>query len=178
MRGVWLTWETSLFVPWRDTMISPQRHRDHRENPFLTAGDGPVAPPCPLCLGGDNSCKTNPIRPGRRQKAQNELNFAPPAGAGRERLCKTNPIWPGHGRLTEGIVRNEAKLGGTGVCRQRRLPSVARPGSETCKTNPIWEPEAHDCGLVIADCGLKEAGCGRTPEAECAKRTQFGRARG
>ncbi len=26
---------------------------------------------------------------------------------------------------------------------------------------------------MIADCGLKEGGCGRAPEAECAKRTQF-----
>jgi hypothetical protein len=31
---------------------------------------------------------------------------------------------------------------------------------------------------MIADCGLKDAGCGRTPEAECAKQTQFGPAGG
>jgi hypothetical protein len=95
-------------------MISPQRHQDHRENPLLTAGDGLVAPPCFLCPGSDD-------------------------------LCKTNPIWPGRGRLTEEIVQNEAKLGGTGVCGQRRLSCGARPGSETCKTNPVSPPAAGAC---------------------------------
>ncbi len=34
------------------------------------------------------------------------------------------------------------------------------PEDETCETNPIGGPEAHDCGLPIADCGLKDAGLG------------------
>jgi hypothetical protein len=41
------------------------------------------------------------------------------------KMRKTNPIWPRRGRLTERIVRNEAKLGWTGVCGQR--PSSRGP---------------------------------------------------
>jgi hypothetical protein len=35
--------------------------------------------------------------------------------------CKTNPIWPGRRLVPEENVRNAAKLGGPGVCGQKRL---------------------------------------------------------
>jgi hypothetical protein len=99
-------------------------------------------------------CETNPFWAGRRGNAQNEPNFARPA------------------RPTEEIVQNKAKLGGTGVCGQRRsaggpwlgrgvkrakrtqfCPTRAGAGGQTRKTNPICGPEAP--GLRIGDCGLR-----------------------
>jgi hypothetical protein len=71
----------------------------------------------------------------------------------------------------EGIVQNEAKLGGTGVCGQRRSACGASFGR---KPNAQNEPNfarrgPRDCGLAIADCGLKEPGL----DGVRAKRTQF-----
>jgi len=95
-------------------MISPQRHRDRRDNSHLVSGDGPAPSPCPLCLGGEDLCKTNPIWPGRgRTKA--------PVG---ER-CETNPIsgsWP-----TSGIPIIPLFYHST-------IPVRCR----LCETNPIW----------------------------------------
>jgi hypothetical protein len=77
-------------------------------------------------------------------------------------MRKTNPIWPCRGRLTEEIVRNEAKLRWIGVYGQRQL----------------------SCGPWLGR-GVKRAkrtqfGPGRpmAPEDKCAKRTQFGPAAG
>jgi hypothetical protein len=53
-----------------------------------------------------------------------------PKGYGGGELCKTNQIWPGRRRVTEETVQNEAKLGGTGVCRQRRLSCGRGPAGE------------------------------------------------
>jgi hypothetical protein len=39
--------------------------------------------------------------------------------------AKRTQFRPGCGRLTEEIKQNEAKLGGNGVCGQRRLPCGA-----------------------------------------------------
>jgi hypothetical protein len=107
-----------------------------------------------------NRAKRSQFSPGRsghrRVNAQNEPNSARlRAGAGGQ-MRKTNPIPSRHRRLTQGIVQNEAKLGGTGLYGQDGCRVVvARPASETCKTNPIRP---------------RSAGA---PEGKCAKRTQF-----
>jgi hypothetical protein len=91
--------------------------------------------PAGACLSGNalrrhyerlGARKTNPIlRPGARLRI-GRRRLWPDAGG---EMRKTNPICPGRRRLTEQIVRNEAKLGATGVCGQRRLscgPWLAR----------------------------------------------------
>ena len=97
-------------------MISPQRHRDRRDNSHLVSGDGPAPSPCPLCLGGEDLCKTNPIWPGRgRTKA--------PVG---ER-CETNPIsgsWPTSGLPIIPIFHH----------------STIPIRCQSCKTKAIWPP--------------------------------------
>jgi len=59
--GSALTSGMPLLVPRRDTMISPQRHRDNRVNPEFVAGDRSSPSPGVLCLGGEDLCETNPI---------------------------------------------------------------------------------------------------------------------
>jgi hypothetical protein len=102
-------------------------------------GVGPGAQDCGLGIergwpgttSNAGPCKTKPI-------ARCRL-------ASRGESCETNPIWPRRRRLTEEIVRNEAKLGWTGVYGQLPIVvrGVARPGSETCKTNPIGRGQMH-----------------------------------
>jgi hypothetical protein len=80
----------------------------------------------------------------RRFAARNDMIANCGLRSGRRRLragaggktCTTDPVGPGRRPVPEEIVRNEAKLGQTGVCGQRRLP--CGPGSETCETKPIW----------------------------------------
>jgi hypothetical protein len=110
-------------------------------------------------------------------------------------MRKTNPIWPCRGRLTEEIVRNEAKLRWTGVYGQRQLscgPWLGR-GVKRAKRTQFRGPEAHDCELVTADWRTPAVGvqAGQSPvlpnipsshppspqprpERKRAKRTQFG----
>jgi hypothetical protein len=139
----------------------------------------------------DETCKTNPIL-GERLAAS--------VRAGQ--TCKTNPISPRRRRLTEEIVRNEAKLEGTGVCGQRQLARGTRlaRGVKRAKRTQFAPPQA--CGgrnrakqtqsgprareWALAGGPRCPAGVGlcktnpiwprpgRAPEAKCAKRTQFG----
>jgi hypothetical protein len=115
---------------------------------------------------GDWKMSSGGAQPTKSRRAQNKANLGVES-------CQTNPISRRRRRPMKAIVRNEAKLGATGVCGQERLSCVVRPGSEMCRTKPIWGPEAQDCGLMIADCGLRKAPRRRRPEAKCAKRTQF-----
>ncbi len=117
-----------------------------------------------------HTCKMNPIGKcevsslklqvsDRKEHMPSALtsNFPPNAPVGGI-ACETNPISPRRRGRTEGIVQNEAKLGGIGVCGQRRSPCGAWLGRGARR-------------LRIADC--KEAGRRRVPETKCAKRTQF-----
>ncbi len=72
-------------------------------------------------------------------------------------------------------MQNKAKLGWTGVCGQRLLSRGAwlGRGVKRAKRTQLVGRRPHDCGLRIGDCGLEDAGRGRSPEAKCAKQTQF-----
>jgi hypothetical protein len=119
------TREAPIFLPRRAAMISPQRHRDRRDNSQLISGDGRAPAPCPPCLGDEDLCETNPIWPG--------LGGArAPAG---ER-CETNPI-PGRARWD----------GASGTRGDGPASPVA--GADCAKRTQFL-----DCGLRIADCGL------------------------
>jgi hypothetical protein len=60
-------------------------------------------------------------------------------------IVRNEPNCARPGRVTEEIVQNEAKLGGTGVCGQWQFScGVVRPASEPCKTNPISVSGAED----------------------------------
>jgi hypothetical protein len=79
-------------------------------------------------------------------------------GPGRRRTpeakcAKRTQFALGRRRLMEEIVQNEAKLRGIGVCGQRQLPCGAWLGRRVkrAKRTQLRGPEAHDCGLVIAD---------------------------
>jgi hypothetical protein len=129
---------------------------------------------------GGEMRKTNPISAdGGRSRAgtPNPFDYRSGQALQRAESCETNPISPRRRRRTEEIVRNEAKLGMTGVYGQRRLSCGAwlDRGVKRAKRTQFGAG-AHYCGLRIADCGFKDAGCGRTPEAKRAKRTQFGSA--
>jgi hypothetical protein len=135
--GAPLTWGGLLLVLRQDTMSSPQKHRDHRENPYLTAGDAPVAIPA--------------LRASVVTICAKRTQFRPAAGGGWKKLCKTKPNLRGLGYVGKG----------------HRRVGVARSGSETCKTNPIWGPGAprlriEDCGLKGAGRGrVPEAKCAK-----------------
>jgi len=88
-----------------------------RKSQFIT-GDGLAPALCTLCLGGEDSCKTNPIWPGPRQgrglggrNVQNEPNFrragrymAKPSASYEDCACRCHPASRGP------IVRNKANL--------------------------------------------------------------------
>jgi hypothetical protein len=73
---------------------------------------------------GGEMRKTNPISAdGGRSRAgtPNPFDYRSGQALQRAESCETNPISPRRRRRTEEIVRNEAKLGMTGVYGQRRL---------------------------------------------------------
>jgi hypothetical protein len=47
-----------------DAEGSPLRHRDHRDDPKPMTEMIPTSSPCTPSLCGEDSCETNPIRPG------------------------------------------------------------------------------------------------------------------
>jgi hypothetical protein len=101
------------------------------------------------------------------------------------KMYKTNPISPRRRRLTEKFVRNEAKLGWTGVYRQRqqlRGPWLGR-GVKYAERSQFGDRGPR---LQIADCGLEDAGRGgrrrvnaqnepnlARPEGKYAEQSQF-----
>jgi hypothetical protein len=103
-------------------MISPQRHRDHRENSQFVAGDGRAPSPCPLCLGGANSCKTKPIaRTGAPRRCPGGAGRHGARGTGHEgQMCQTNPIWPG--RPARGPGGRESPTGHDGAKQSQFWP--------------------------------------------------------
>jgi hypothetical protein len=123
---------------------------------------------------GSETCKTNPIWPGRVANAQNKAKLGP-HGVVRQRL----PCRPGLGRgvkrakrtqfLDCGLRIERTRSGASARGEMRKTNPISgrrarcRAGTpnlrrgETCKTNPIWP------------------GRGRAPEAKCTKRTQFPR---
>jgi len=158
--GSALTREAPIFLPRRAAMISPQRHRDRRDNSQLISGDGRAPAPCPppplrsgagstrgQALRGEDLCKTNPIR----EKLE--------VGSVK---CETNPIWPGPGGArTPAGERCETNP----ICRSRQQAGVGR----LCETNPICRRRAGK--TIVKAKGLGDA----TPQGgNCAKRTQFG----
>jgi hypothetical protein len=94
-----------------------QRHAHPAAPPVATKRPAPE----------DRSRKTKPISGSGGRSRSGTPN--PRSGRGqalrRAEACKTNPIYRRPGRLTKGIVQNEAKLGGNGACGQRRLPCGA-----------------------------------------------------
>jgi hypothetical protein len=99
-------------------------------------------------------------------------------------MCKTNPIQPGRRRLTQEIVRNEAKLGETGVYGQSRLSCGPCPGrsAERAKRTQFraadWRPAANRAKRTQFPAGWGGTWPrGRESSDKYAKRTQFAWAR-
>jgi hypothetical protein len=124
--------EAPVFACRRAAMISAQRHRDHGENSRFMTGDGLASAPCPLYLGGGDSCETKPIRQERRngqvlcvqrvmvnqtcrRPQQNKANFRRSsfAGAcldGRGAPFAKRSQFPSAGPAREAIMQNEPNL--------------------------------------------------------------------
>ncbi len=142
-------------------MSSPQRHRDPRENPYLTSGDGrlrlralraSVVTICakqtqfPAGSGGPASRGRGPIR----RNVQNKPNLARPQAAGGGNRAEQSQTWEDWGMWAKAVA----------------VWDMARPGSETCKTNPIWPGRTRR--------GWRKTPYGVTTNGRnCAKRTQF-----
>jgi hypothetical protein len=104
----------------------------------LGSGRGLAGPPGPA---GGQICKTNPIPGGVRcpEVPRAWGDYAKRTQFG-DRIVRNEPNFARPGRLTEENVRNEPKLGGHEVYRQRSsCVAVAGPGGNTQmrKTNPI-----------------------------------------
>ncbi len=77
--------------PRKGAMVTPQGHRDHRDNPQSIAGDG-LAPA--LRLHDGDSCETKPIVERIRAQGSGAGNLTPdtrPLTPGLR--CETKPIW-------------------------------------------------------------------------------------
>jgi hypothetical protein len=126
------------------------RPSQHSTTPVFHHSSTPSSHPCPRCSGRKKSCKTNPISPCRgwtpEAKRAKRTQFPSAGGWAPEAKCAKRTQFPpaGDGRRRQN-VRNEPNF---------PLPAVGT-GGKTCETNPI-------------------SLCRRwTPEAKCAKRTQF-----
>jgi hypothetical protein len=133
--------EAPFFVHRRDAMISPQRHRDRRENSQLVAGDGRAPSPCPPPARGQALCASVVKICAKRTQfgasnVRNEAN-CPLEGVGRGRptheeprgrLCKTNPISGSPSMPGGRIAQNKAKLGQDGISggRHAREEAIVR----------------------------------------------------
>jgi hypothetical protein len=124
--------EAPVFACRRAAMISAQRHRDHGENSRFMTGDGLASAPCPLYLGGGDSCETKPIRQERRngqvlcvqrvmvnqtcrRPQQNKANFRRSSFAGACLDGRGGPFakrsqFPSAGPAREAIMQNEPNL--------------------------------------------------------------------
>jgi hypothetical protein len=155
-----LTREAPIFVHRRAAMISPQRHRDRRDNSQLISGDGRAPAPCPPCLGDEDLCETNPIcrrRAGKTIVKAKGLGDATPQGgndAKRSQFGKSLKFDVSSVKQEKPMVEssnftlytshelplrtNKANLRRTGypiipVFHQSTIPVRCR----LCKTNPI-----------------------------------------
>ncbi len=178
-------------------MISPQRHRDHREDSQFVAGDGRAPSPCPLCLGGANLRKTNPnsrlrisdfgLRIGGNRVKQSQFRRGR-AGRGPEgrwtrgQMRQTNPIWPegpgtGKGGRQSPPGHDGAKqtqFGGGGFEMQVPLGKGVRM-SFACKESRKNKANSSVADWVHASGGMPalRATTSGLRSAKCAKRTQF-----
>jgi hypothetical protein len=116
--------------------------------------------------------QTNPISAasGRRRAGTPDPRSGRGQALRKTEACETNPISPRRRRLIEGIVRNEAKLGGAGVCGERRFSCGARLGREMKRAKRTQFGPAG--GAWRRQNAQNEPNLVR-PEAKCAKRTQF-----
>jgi hypothetical protein len=121
---------------------------------------------------GSETCKTNPIwgRGGPRLRIGDcglWIERRRPGADAGGKMRKTNPIWPRPERVTEQTVRNEAKLGGTGVCGQRQSPCgpwLGR-GAKCTKRTQFGGPGAQDYGLKGAGRDLQARASAGAPES-------------
>jgi hypothetical protein len=128
---------------------------------------------CGLRIG---NCGTSAVGGRRRPNARNPISAtgarsrAGTPNLRRAETCETNPIWPGRKPVPKENVRNEAKLGATGVCGQRLSSCGACPGRGVKRAK---RSQFLDCGLLIK----RRVGRGRPTyeEPKRAERSQFAR---